>query len=422
MSTRATQFELFASGALYNGAPVVSGYAKFYAAGTTTAKNAYSDKDKSAAVTKQALDAEGRAEVYGDGLYKIRIYEGDPDTTGVLRVEIDNYKCMAVLGGVVTVTDDYTVTRDDDIVLVDTTTGDITISFDTVTSFDAPVTIKKIASANTVTLDPYTTQLIDEDTTLSMATLNQTVQLVPDTSAVIWRRTNHVATTILDITDIGLGAITIKTTGTAATYTTPTGIAYLVVTCIGGGGGSGGIDGQGAGTTAASMGGGGGGWTKKLIPYADLEETYTYTVGAGGTAGASGDNNAGAGGTTTFAGATLAMSATGGAGGLGHLGTNGSVLAAGTVSGVGSGGDINGRGVPASSRGISSGDIMGTCTSGFCPLFGGGIRSVSGADGTAGAYYGEGAGACYESNAETNRAGAAGFSGAIIIEEYYYEQ
>lgn len=420
--SRAQQFEIFAAGALYNGAPLSSGYARFYTAGTTTLKNAYEDKEKAVSCTTKALDAQGRADVFGDGIYKIRLYEGNPDTTGVLRDEIDNYKCTATDGDVTTVTAAYTVTRDDEVVLVNTTAGNVIITFDPVANFDRAVTVKKIAAANTVTLTPDGAELFDSDATIVMTTLNESITLVPDTSASIWRRTNHVAQTILNITDIGLGNIKVLSTGTAATYTTPDGIAALVVTCVGGGGGSGGIDGQGAGTTAASMGGGGGGWTKKLIPYADLEASYTYTVGAGGTAGASGNNNAGAGGTTTFAGATLAMSATGGAGGIGHLGINGSVTATGTDSGVGSGGDLNGRGVPASSRSVSSGVIMGTSTSGFCPLFGGGIRSVSGADGTAGAYYGEGAGACYEAEAATNRAGAVGFSGVIIIEEYYYEQ
>jgi len=416
---RATQFEIFASGALYSGAPIVSGYAKFYSAGTTTAKNAWSDKDKSSAVTKQALDAEGRAEVYGDGIYKIRIYQGDPDTTGVLRVEIDDYKCMGVIGGVVTVTSDYTVDRDDDIVLVDTTSGNITISFETVTGFDTPVTIKKIATANTVTLDPYSTQLIDADTTLTMTFENETVTLVPDTSAAIWRRTNHVAQTILNIENVGLGAVTILTTGTAATYTVPSGIARLRVTCIGGGGGSGGIDGQGAATSAASMGGGGGGWCSFLILPTLLEATYEYTIGAGGTAASSGNNNGGDGGTTTFAGGTVALSATGGTGGAGHLGINSSALLAGTAAGVGSGGDINGRGVPATSRGIYLGVLTSTSTSGCCPIIGGGIRSSN--TGTSGGYYGEGGGAVHESGAATDVSGAAGKAGCIIIEEYYYE-
>ena len=49
--------------------------------------------------------------------------------------------------------------------------------------------------------------------------------------------------------------ITYLTSGTAATYTTPTGVRALYVECVGGGGGGGGVDGQGAGTGAGAGGG-----------------------------------------------------------------------------------------------------------------------------------------------------------------------
>jgi len=188
VATRAQQFEIFASGALYNGAVLSSGYAKFYAAGTTNTKNAYDDKDKGTSCTKKALDAQGRAEVYGDGTYKIELYEGDPDSGGTLRDTIDNYKCTAVVGNTVTVTDDYSADRDDAVVLVDTTSKSITISLDDVNNFDNPITIKKIHASNTVTIDPYSTQTVDGSATISMTENNDTRVLDPDTSADVWRR------------------------------------------------------------------------------------------------------------------------------------------------------------------------------------------------------------------------------------------
>ncbi len=188
MTTRALQFSIFASGALHNGAPLSSGYAKFMNAGLTTAKNAYEDKDKSVSCTKIALDAQGRAEVYGDGVYKIGLYEGDPDSGGTLKATIDDYKCTAVVGNRVTVTDDYTADRDDELVMVDTTSKSITISLDDVNNFDNSITIKKINAANTVTIDPYSTQTIDGSSTITMTENNDTRQLDPDTSADVWRR------------------------------------------------------------------------------------------------------------------------------------------------------------------------------------------------------------------------------------------
>ena len=191
--SRAQQFEIFAAGAMYNGSILSSGYAKFYAAGTTTAKNAYSDVAKATAVISKALDAQGRADVFGDGIYKILLYEGDPDDGGTLRDTIDNYKCTAVLGDTSTKTAAYTVDRDDDVVLVNTVGGNITISIADVDTFDNPVTIKKIHADNTVTVNPYSTQTIDGNLTVAMTENNETMVLYPDTSADVWRRGDPLA-------------------------------------------------------------------------------------------------------------------------------------------------------------------------------------------------------------------------------------
>jgi hypothetical protein len=188
MATRAQQFEIFASGALYNGAPLSTGYAQFFAAGTNDAKNAYDDKDKGTSCTKKALDAQGRAEVYGDGVYKIKLYEGDPDAGGTLRATIDDYKCTAVVGGTTIITDDYSADRDDEVILVNTTSKSITVSLDDVNNFDNPVTIKKIHASNTVTIDPNGAQTVDGSSTMTLSDNNETVVLYPDTNADVWRR------------------------------------------------------------------------------------------------------------------------------------------------------------------------------------------------------------------------------------------
>jgi hypothetical protein len=122
-------------------------------AGTTTLKNAYADKDKGSSFTKLALDADSRGVAYGDGVYKLKFYAGDPDDGGTdTGITIDNYKCTAVMGAIRTVTSADDIDRDDELVLVDTTSGNITVTLADVDTFDNPVTIKKIAAGNTVTI------------------------------------------------------------------------------------------------------------------------------------------------------------------------------------------------------------------------------------------------------------------------------
>lgn len=62
------------------GKPLSGGYLKFYATGTTTAKDVYSDADKSSNLgSTVSLDSDGRTEsdVWGDGEYRVRLYASD---------------------------------------------------------------------------------------------------------------------------------------------------------------------------------------------------------------------------------------------------------------------------------------------------------------------------------------------------------
>ena len=109
------------------------------------------------------------------------------------------------------------------------------------------------------------------------------------------------------------------TSGTGATYTTPTGVRALKVIALAGGGGGGGQDGQGAGTYTTAGPGRGGNAVSMFIPTASA--SYTYTIGAGGAAGAAGNNAGATGGNTTFGDGTLLITAGGGGGGNGVLGS-----------------------------------------------------------------------------------------------------
>jgi hypothetical protein len=189
MTKRAQQFECLAAGVMDSGSPIATGYVRFYAAGTTTLKNAYADKDKGSSFTKLALDADSRGVAYGDGIYKLKFYAGDPDDGGTdTGITIDNYKCTAVMGAIRTITSDDDIDRDDELVLADTTSDDITVTLDDVGTIDNPITIKKIAAANTVTIATTDSQLIDGSSTVTMTVNNQTVTLYPDQSADAWRK------------------------------------------------------------------------------------------------------------------------------------------------------------------------------------------------------------------------------------------
>ena len=215
-----------------------------------------------------------------------------------------------------------------------------------------------------------------------------------------------------------LGAITYITSGTAATYTTPTSARALYVECVGGGGGGGGFDGGGAGTGGGGAGGGGAGYVAKFIT--SPSASYTYTVGAGGTGGAAGANDGATGGSTTFAGGAITLTADGGLAGGGLVGTNGNAYYNQIEGGDGSGGDIviGGQKGGARSRG-TFGQYYGGYGGGSLFGQGGGGDGGNNAAGSAGTRYGCGGGGGAGDTTTTNYAGGNGFQGLIRITVYY---
>jgi hypothetical protein len=101
------------------------------------------------------------------------------------------------MGAIRTVTSADDIDRDDELVLVDTTSGDITVTLADVDTLDNPITIKKIAAGNTVTIATTDSQLIDGSAT--MTGNNQTMTLIPDQSADAWRKSNDLATSLIDL-------------------------------------------------------------------------------------------------------------------------------------------------------------------------------------------------------------------------------
>ena len=216
-----------------------------------------------------------------------------------------------------------------------------------------------------------------------------------------------------------LRSVVYLTTGTAATYTPTAGTKAIRVTCAGGGGGGGGADGQGAGTGAAAGGGGAGGVAYKLIT--SVAASYTYTIGAAGAGGAAGDNAGATGGTTTFSGTSVSLSATGGTGGGGRTGAAATgARGAGGAGGTATGGDRNAEGsfgadgytaVGTSSVGNGGTSVYGGAGRGF------GIGTSGSGNGVAATGFNAGGGGATSIAVATNVAGGDGAGGLIIVEE-----
>lgn len=212
----------------------------------------------------------------------------------------------------------------------------------------------------------------------------------------------------------GLRSFQVFTSGTAATYTKPANVTSILVEVIGGGGAGGGAA-AAASSVAIGGCGGGGGYARLFV--AAAAGTYTYTVGAGGTAGTAGNNPGNAGGTTTFSASSL--QATGGAGGTGAPAnlTSGGGSIPGGAGGVGTNGNVNISGenggwgfnvIGLLLPGKGGGTVYGS---------GGQNSSQSAGNGTAGNVYG-GGGSGGQAGAATDRQGGAGADGLIVVWEF----
>lgn len=197
--------------------------------------------------------------------------------------------------------------------------------------------------------------------------------------------------------------IQVLTAGT--TYTRSVGAIKGDIFLVGGGGGGGGAPATGASQFSAGGGGGSGGFTVALN--VALPATATVAIGAGGTGGvATNVTVAGTGGTTSFTGGALTLTAGGGAGGQ-------AVGPAGVIFGARPGG----------------GGAPGTFTGGTSSVFGnegaygtggyaGGLQAVKGAGGSS-LLFGFGAGGAGVGIlvSSSGLAGNAGLAGCIIVVE-----
>jgi len=212
-------------------------------------------------------------------------------------------------------------------------------------------------------------------------------------------------------------------TTTGAVWTKPTGLAFVIVECVGGGGA-----GAGCGTAAANIvlgsGGGAGGYCRKKIAAASLGASENATVGTGGGAGATGAAG-GAGGSSSF-GTTTFCTASGGAGGV----TGGAALVPqGGSGGLAASGDVNVQGGDGTLGVLLFGSVSGMVMragDGGSSYFGGGgegnARGVTGGAQTPnpGKAFGSGGGGGTPIPGATvsGGVGGAGKQGIVIVWEY----
>lgn len=181
MTTRAAQIELLVSSLIDpTTGGICSGYSvEFYAAGTSTPKNVWTEKEKSNPFTTYTLDSGGKALLYGDGIYKFIV----KNLSGTTVLSLDNQKIQSTNFSVRTVVGTSTVTPDDDEILCN---GTFTLNLQTVANFTYPVVIKNIG-AGQITVDPYGAETIDGSATYAITGANFVLTLYPDVDSNTWR-------------------------------------------------------------------------------------------------------------------------------------------------------------------------------------------------------------------------------------------
>lgn len=222
------------------------------------------------------------------------------------------------------------------------------------------------------------------------------------------------------ILSFGTPAIPVPTTQTFAsgsgTYTTPANVKYIRVRGWGGGGAGGGAASPSVAQGAAGAGGGGGGFFDSIIT--SPAATYSYGVGAGGTAGTAGNNAGNAGGNTTFS----TFTANGGAGGGGGATQVGGWNSTPGAGGSASGAQLNVIGAPGVNGlvlGSTASAILGGAGGNGAQGGGGAAPPLGGGAAGAGSLYGGGGAGGAQIASGAAVAGGAGAAGFIIVTEYY---
>lgn len=291
----------------------------------------------------------------------------------------------------------------------DTTSGNIEFDLPSASSVGdgKGFVFKKMSASNTLTIDPNSTETIDDSST-SFGISNVYEALGIFSNGAEWYKVfSHFNS-----------SIAIQAFEASGTYTPNARMRQCLVFSTGAGGGGGGTDSTDGSSTAGAGGGGAGGTCLELFTAATIGASQTVTIGAAGTAGANTGGTGGTGGDTTFG---ALHTASGGVGGVGATGGDDSFGGDGGAGGAATGGLVNiPGGGGASGNGIGS--LAATGGVGGASFWGGGGRGTQGRtgqseNGVAGSAYGSGgSGACNVDNSSGNTggAGAAGF--CLVIE------
>jgi hypothetical protein len=186
MSTRAVQITELLTGLVHptTGEPLDSHTAFFYAAGTSTPKNVWTEKEKTNAYTEYDLSAIGNAQLYAEGLYKIVIEVAASGDDGDIIYTWDNLKFEHPNYYVHTITEDHDQTSEDDYVLVNTTGGQVTISMLAAADWTHPFKFRRTTGSNSVVIDPDGSETIDGSATLTINS-DAIIEIVSDGSNLI---------------------------------------------------------------------------------------------------------------------------------------------------------------------------------------------------------------------------------------------
>jgi hypothetical protein len=186
MSTRAVQITELLTGLVHptTGEILSSHTAFFYAAGTSTPKNVWTEKEKTNAYTEYDLSAIGNAQLYAEGVYKIVIEVAASGDDGDIIYTWDNLKFEHPNYYVHTITENHDQTSEDDYVLVNTTGGQVTISMLSAADWTHPFKFRRTTGSNSVVIDPDGSETIDGSATMTINS-DAIIEIVSDGSNLI---------------------------------------------------------------------------------------------------------------------------------------------------------------------------------------------------------------------------------------------
>lgn len=171
-------FEILLAGIDYNGDPLAGAKVYFYASGSTNPQYAFLDTTYTNPTLSVTLDGQGRASVFGYGIYRI-VIKNAAETQTIYTFDdilVGNQQETSV-----TTSTNYLIDKPIDILLVDATNGPITINLASYTSFTSAITIKKTdTTSNQVTIDAYGTELIDAAQTKVLTLVESQTAITPD--------------------------------------------------------------------------------------------------------------------------------------------------------------------------------------------------------------------------------------------------